>query len=80
MGPDSIIIAVSQSGETADTLAGVREAKARGAKVVSIVNVVGSSVARESDGLIYTQAGPEIGVASTKAYTAQIMSFWLPVY
>ncbi|MCK5556892.1 MAG: glutamine--fructose-6-phosphate transaminase (isomerizing), partial [Candidatus Hydrogenedentes bacterium] len=77
VGPDSIIIAVSQSGETADTLAGIREAKARGAKVVSIVNVVGSSVARESDGLIYTQAGPEIGVASTKAYTAQMMSFWL---
>jgi len=77
VGPDSIIIAVSQSGETADTLAGIREAKAKGAKVVSIVNVVGSTVARESDGVIYTHAGPEIGVASTKAYTAQMMSFWL---
>jgi glucosamine--fructose-6-phosphate aminotransferase (isomerizing) len=77
VGDDSIIIAISQSGETADTLAGIKEAKARGAKVVSIVNVVGSSVARESDGLIYTHVGPEIGVASTKAYTAQIMSLCL---
>jgi glucosamine--fructose-6-phosphate aminotransferase (isomerizing) len=77
VGRGDIIIPVSQSGETADTLAGIREAKAKGAKVVSIVNVVGSSIARESDGLIYTQAGPEIGVASTKAYTSQVMSFWL---
>jgi len=72
-----IVMAVSQSGETADTLAGIREAKRRGAKVVSIVNVVGSSIARESDGVIYTHAGPEIGVASTKAYTSQIAALCL---
>jgi len=77
VGPADIIMPVSQSGETADTLAGIREGKAKGAKVVSIVNVVGSSIARESDGLIYQHAGPEIGVASTKAYTSQVMSFWL---
>ena len=77
VGPGDIIMPVSQSGETADTLAGIREGKAKGAKVVSIVNVVGSSIARESDGLIYQHAGPEIGVASTKAYTSQVMSFWL---
>ncbi len=68
----TLIIAISQSGETADTLAAVREAKAKGAKVVSICNVVGSSLVRESDGVLYTRAGPEIGVASTKAYIAQI--------
>jgi len=72
-----IVMAVSQSGETADTLAGIREARRRGAKVISIVNVVGSSIARESDGVIYTHAGPEIGVASTKAYTSQITAFCL---
>ncbi len=74
---NTLIIAVSQSGETADTLAAVREAKAQGAKVVSICNVIGSSLARESDGVLYTHAGPEIGVASTKAYTAQLMMFYL---
>ncbi|MCK5179407.1 MAG: glutamine--fructose-6-phosphate transaminase (isomerizing), partial [Candidatus Omnitrophica bacterium] len=68
----TLIIAISQSGETADTLAAVREAKAKGAKVVSVCNVVGSSLVRESDGVLYTHAGPEIGVASTKAYVAQI--------
>ncbi len=67
-----IVIAISQSGETADTLAAVREARAKGAKIISVCNVVGSSLARESDGILYTHAGPEIGVASTKAYTAQI--------
>ena len=74
---DTLIIAVSQSGETADTLAGVREAKRLGVNVLSICNVVGSTLARESDGVIYTYAGPEIGVASTKAYTAQLISFYL---
>jgi len=69
----SILIAISQSGETADTLAAVREAKRRGAKIVSVCNVVGSSLTRESDEVLYTYAGPEIGVASTKAYTAQLM-------
>jgi len=73
---NTLLIAVSQSGETADTLAAVREAKAKGAKIISICNVIGSSLARESDGLLYTQAGPEIGVASTKAYTAQLMMFY----
>ncbi|MCD4780202.1 MAG: glutamine--fructose-6-phosphate transaminase (isomerizing) [Candidatus Omnitrophica bacterium] len=69
----TLVVAISQSGETADTLAAVREAKNKGAKVVSICNVVGSSLVRESDGVLYTHAGPEIGVASTKAYTAQVM-------
>jgi glucosamine--fructose-6-phosphate aminotransferase (isomerizing) len=74
---NTLIVAVSQSGETADTLAAVREARNRGAKVISICNVIGSSLARESDGVLYTHAGPEIGVASTKAYTAQLMMFYL---
>ncbi len=73
----TLILAISQSGETADTLAAVKEAKALGAKVVSIVNAVGSSLARESDGVLYTHAGPEIGVASTKAYTAQLCMLYL---
>ena len=73
----TLMVAVSQSGETADTLAAVREARAHGAKVISICNVIGSSLTRESDGVLYTHAGPEIGVASTKAYTAQLMMFYL---
>jgi glucosamine--fructose-6-phosphate aminotransferase (isomerizing) len=73
----TLLIAVSQSGETADTLAAVREARTRGASVVSICNVIGSTLARESAGVLYTHAGPEIGVASTKAYTAQLMMFYL---
>ncbi len=73
----TLIIPVSQSGETADTLASLRAAKDKGAKILSICNVVGSSIARESDGVIYTLAGPEISVASTKAYTAQLMTFYL---
>jgi glutamine---fructose-6-phosphate transaminase (isomerizing) len=75
--PNTIVMPVTQSGETADTLEAIRIAKRRGATVVSIVNVVGSSIARESHGVIYTQAGPEIGVASTKAYTSQITAFAL---
>jgi glucosamine--fructose-6-phosphate aminotransferase (isomerizing) len=77
LSPDTLVIAISQSGETADTLAGVREARSRGLKVISVVNVPGSTIARESDGVIYTNAGPEIGVASTKAYTAQIGALYL---
>jgi len=77
IGSGTLVITVTQSGETADTLAGLREAKIYGGKVISICNVVGSSIARESDGVIYTHAGPEIGVASTKAYTAQLMIFYL---
>ena len=69
---DTLVVAITQSGETADTLAGVREARDRGAKVIAITNVVGSRVTRESDGVIYTHAGPEIGVAATKTFTAQI--------
>jgi len=69
---DTLVIAISQSGETADTLAAVRLAKQKKTKILSICNVVGSSLVRESDGVIYTYAGPEIGVASTKAYTAQL--------
>ncbi|MBI5145435.1 MAG: glutamine--fructose-6-phosphate transaminase (isomerizing) [Candidatus Omnitrophica bacterium] len=74
---DTLVIAISQSGETADTLAGVREAKNLGAPILSICNVLGSTLSRESDGVIYTHAGPEIGVASTKAYTAQLAALYL---
>ncbi len=73
----TLVMAVTQSGETADTLAGLREAHRRGSNVISICNVVGSSIARESDGVIYQHAGPEIGVASTKAYTSQVTCFVL---
>jgi len=69
---DDIIIAISQSGETADTLAAIHLAKEKGATVLGICNVVGSSIPRETDGGVYTHAGPEIGVASTKAFTAQV--------
>ena len=74
---DTLAIAVSQSGETADTLASVRLARELGCKVVSICNVPGSTLLRESDAALLTQAGPEIGVASTKAFTAQLMAFAL---
>lgn len=73
----TLFIAISQSGETLDTLAALREAKRKGARVLSVVNVVGSSVARESDDVFYTWAGPEIAVASTKAYTTQLMCMYL---
>jgi len=73
----TLIVAISQSGETADTLAAVREAKLKGGKVIAICNTVGSSLTRESDGILYTHAGPEIGVASTKAYVAQIAMLYL---
>ncbi len=69
-----IVIAISQSGETADTLAAIREAKEKGIKTLGIVNVVGSSIARESDAVFYTLAGPEISVATTKAYSAQLVA------
>ena len=69
----SLVICISQSGETLDTMAALREAKSRGARIVSIVNVVGSSIARESDDVIYTLAGPEIAVATTKAYSTQLV-------
>jgi glucosamine--fructose-6-phosphate aminotransferase (isomerizing) len=73
----TLCVSVSQSGETADTLAGMREAKAKGATTVAICNVVASTIARESDGVIYTHAGPEIGVASTKAFTTQLTALYL---
>ena len=74
---DDIFIVISQSGETADTLAAMRLAKAAGAKVIAITNCVGSTVSREADEVIYTWAGPEIAVASTKAYTTQLMCLYL---
>lgn len=70
--PGTLVLSITQSGETIDTLMGMRRAKEMGYKTISICNVLGSTVARESDGVIYTQAGPEIGVASTKAYNAQL--------
>jgi glucosamine--fructose-6-phosphate aminotransferase (isomerizing) len=73
----TMCIAISQSGETADTLAGLREARSKGAVAVSICNVVSSTIARESDGVVYTRAGPEIGVASTKAFTTQLTALYL---
>ncbi len=72
-----LLVAITQSGETADTLAVQREAKRRGAKVMSICNVVGSTSAREADAVFYTHSGPEIGVASTKAFTSQITALYL---
>jgi glucosamine--fructose-6-phosphate aminotransferase (isomerizing) len=73
----TLIVLISQSGETADTLAAMREARSRGAKAVAICNVVDSSIAREADGVIYTHAGPEIGVASTKAFVTQLIALYL---
>ncbi|RDY22818.1 glutamine--fructose-6-phosphate transaminase (isomerizing) [Romboutsia maritimum] len=74
---NTLLILVSQSGETADTLAALRDAKSKGARILSVTNVVGSSIARESDDVFYTWAGPEISVASTKAYTTQLVSFYM---
>lgn len=73
----TLLVVVSQSGETADSLAALREAQEKGAKVLGIVNVVGSSIAREADNVMYTWAGPEIAVATTKAYSAQLISLYL---
>jgi glutamine---fructose-6-phosphate transaminase (isomerizing) len=73
----TLVMAISQSGETADTLAAIREAKKKGAKIISILNVKGSAMARESDSVVYTYAGPEIGVASTKAFTSQLVVLYL---
>jgi glucosamine--fructose-6-phosphate aminotransferase (isomerizing) len=74
---NTLLVVISQSGETADTIAALREAKERGAKVLSICNVQGSMITREADGTILTHAGPEIGVASTKAFTAQMIALYL---
>ena len=77
LDPESLVIAISQSGETADTLAAIREAKGRGIKTLGIVNVVGSTIARESDHVMYTMAGPEIAVATTKAYSAHLIAMYI---
>lgn len=77
LGRKDLVVLITQSGETADTLAALREAKEKGAATLAIVNVVGSTIAREADAVIYTHAGPEIGVASTKAYTAQLATLLL---
>jgi len=77
VGDRNLVIIISQSGETIDTLFALRESKKKGAKVLSIVNVVGSSIARESDNVLYTWAGPEIAVASTKAYNTQLSALYL---
>jgi glucosamine--fructose-6-phosphate aminotransferase (isomerizing) len=74
---NTLLILVSQSGETADTLASLRYAKDRGARILAVTNVVGSSIARESHDVFYTWAGPEVSVASTKAYTTQLVSFYM---
>jgi glucosamine--fructose-6-phosphate aminotransferase (isomerizing) len=75
--PDTLVIAISQSGETADTLAALHEAKQRGARTVGLVNVVGSTIARAVDGGLYLRCGPEVGVASTKAFTSQVVALAL---
>ncbi len=77
VGKDDLVIVISQSGETADTLAGLKEAKNHGARILSIVNVVGSAIANASDDVIYTWAGPEIAVATTKAYSTQLAVMYL---
>ena len=77
IAPDTLTMLITQSGETADTLAAQREAKAKGSKTLAICNVVGSMITREAAGTIYTHAGPEIGVASTKAFTAQLTALYL---
>ncbi len=77
VGPDTITLVISQSGETADTIAAQREAKSKGSPTLAICNVVGSMITREAAGTIYTHAGPEIGVASTKAFTCQLVALYL---
>jgi glutamine---fructose-6-phosphate transaminase (isomerizing) len=77
LGPDTLVVAISQSGETADTLGAVRAARQQGSAVLAITNVVGSAIAREADGVIYTHAGPEIGVASSKTFTATVTACYL---
>ena len=77
LDPDDLVIIISQSGETSDTLAALRLAKSRGVPVLAVVNVVGSSIARAADYVLYTYAGPEIAVASTKAYMVQLCTLYL---
>ncbi|MGO9883369.1 MAG: glutamine--fructose-6-phosphate transaminase (isomerizing) [Solirubrobacteraceae bacterium] len=77
VGPDDLVIGISQSGETADTLAAMRTARARGAKVLAVTNIMGAQATREADGVLYTRAGLEIGVAATKTFIAQITAMYL---
>ena len=77
VGKNTLAVVITQSGETADTLAALREAKREGASSIAICNVIGSMATRETDGTIYTHAGPEIGVASTKAFTSQLVALYL---
>ena len=77
VGGNELAIVITQSGETADTLAALREARRKGASSIAICNVVGSMATREADGTVYTHAGPEIGVASTKAFTSQLVALQL---
>jgi glucosamine--fructose-6-phosphate aminotransferase (isomerizing) len=77
LDPNGLVIVISQSGETADSLAALREAKTKGVRTLAIVNVVGSSIARETDSVFYTLAGPEIAVATTKAYSTQLIACYL---
>jgi glucosamine--fructose-6-phosphate aminotransferase (isomerizing) len=77
LGPDEITVVITQSGETADTTSAQREAKTRGSHTIAISNVVGSTIAREADGVMYTHAGPEVSIASTKAFTAQMAVLFL---
>ena len=77
IGPGELTIVITQSGETADTTAAQREAKAKGSRTIAISNVVDSTIAREADGVLYTHAGPEISIASTKAFTAQMAVLYL---
>jgi glucosamine--fructose-6-phosphate aminotransferase (isomerizing) len=76
-GPETLVVALSQSGETADTLGAIKAARAKGAPIIGITNVVGSALAREATGVLYTPAGPEIGVASSKTFTATMMAAYL---
>ena len=77
---ETMVIIISQSGETLDTLAAMREARRRGGRILAVVNVVGSSIAREADTVLYTAAGPEIAVASTKAYSTQLAAMYLVAF
>ncbi|HSS97089.1 MAG TPA: isomerizing glutamine--fructose-6-phosphate transaminase, partial [Terriglobales bacterium] len=77
LGPDEVTVVITQSGETADTTSAQREAKTRGSHTIAISNVVGSTIAREADGVMYTNAGPEVSIASTKAFTAQMAVLFL---
>src|SRR5882757_6012731 len=77
LGPDEITVVITQSGETADTTSAQREAKARGSHTIAISNVIDSTISREADGVMYTHAGPEVSIASTKAFTAQMAVLFL---